>query len=97
MSEFSKTLRRLARKCDKSEYDLTQLTGLDGSFIHRLLSGEKNPSLATVTRLAIALVMDKELAKQHPVDVPNVLSVLVMALLSDATAKSEQSRESRGR
>jgi transcriptional regulator with XRE-family HTH domain len=88
LNEFSKTLRQLARKCGKSEYDLARLSGLDPSFVHRLMSGEKNPSLATVTRLAMALVMDKELADQYPADVPNALGILVTALLSDATAKS---------
>lgn len=95
MSEFSSTLRNLAKLCGKSEYELANLTGLDPSFIHRLMSGEKNPSSSTVMKLAIALPTCKELAKAHPVEVPNILTVLLMAQLSDASAKSLQSRESR--
>jgi len=94
LTDFSKTLTRLARLCDKSEYDLAALTGLDRAFIHRLMSGEKNPSSATVVRLAIALPTCKQLAEKHPTDVPNVLGLLLMAQLCDATAKSEQSRQS---
>lgn len=94
MREFANTLTKLARLCGKSEYELSNLTGLDPSFIHRLMSGEKNPSSATVMRLAVALPMCKELADKHPADVPNVLGLLLMAQLSDATAKSEKSRMS---
>lgn len=94
MTEFATTLRNLAKLCGKSEYELANLTGLDPSFIHRLMSGEKNPSSSTVMKLAIALPMSKELAKQHPVEVPNILTLLFMAQLADASAKSVQSRES---
>ncbi len=94
MNEFASTLRELASLCGKSEYDLADLTGLDRAFIHRLMSGEKNPSPQTVIKLAIALPMSKELARKHPVEVPHILTVLLMAQLSDASAKSVKSRGS---
>ena len=93
LTEFASTLRSLAKLCGKSEYELANLTGLDPSFIHRLMSGEKNPSSSTVMKLAIALPTCKELAKQHPVEVPNILTLLVMAQLADASARSIQPRE----
>jgi transcriptional regulator with XRE-family HTH domain len=94
VNEFSSTLRELASLCGKSEQDLADLTGLDRAFIHRLMSGEKNPSNQTVIRLAIALPMDEEIVKKHPRKILNILPVLMMATLSDASAKSVQSRGS---
>ncbi len=94
MNEFAITLRKLAQLCEKSEYDLAALTGLDRAFIHRLMTGEKHPSPQTVIKLAIALPMSKELARKHPVEIPHILTVLLMAQLCDASAKSVQSRVS---
>lgn len=93
VSEFATTLRNLAKKCDKSELDLVNLTGLDPSFVHRLMTGEKRPSPLTVVRLAIALPMCKELVAKDVSEVPHILSVLMAAFLSDAVAQSDQSRD----
>ncbi|MGD9712202.1 MAG: helix-turn-helix domain-containing protein [Thermomicrobiales bacterium] len=92
MHEFSKTLRRLAEKCGKSELDLAELTGLDPSFIHRLTTGEKGPSPLTIVRLSIALPMCRDLVEQDRSEIPNILSVLNSAHFRDAVAKSLQSR-----
>lgn len=94
MNEFASTLRKLAQLCGKSEYELSKQSGLDPSFVHRLMSGEKNPSSATVMKLAIALPMCKDIASRHPVEMQNLLGLLLMAQLIDASAKSIQSRES---
>jgi plasmid maintenance system antidote protein VapI len=67
MSQFAKTLKDLAKLCGKSEYRLAQLSGLDPTFVRRLFDGEKKASNLTIIRLTIALVMDPELARKHPV------------------------------
>lgn len=95
MNEFSTTLGRLSRKCGKSELDLSDLTGLDPSFIHRMMTGEKRPSPLTVIRLAIALPMCRDLVKEDRSEIPNILWVLMTAFLSDAVAKSMKSRDER--
>jgi len=92
MSEFAKTLNDLARLCGKSEYQLAQLSGLDPTFVRRLFDGEKKASNLTIIRLTIALVMDPELARRHPSQVPFILNALKDAQLSDAIAELEESR-----
>ena len=92
MSEFAQTLKGLARLCGKSEYQLAQLSGLDPTFVRRLFDGEKNASNLTMIRLAIALVMDPELARKHPDRVPFILNALTDAQLSDAIAEFPESR-----
>lgn len=92
MSEFAKTLKNLARLCGKSEYQLAQLSGLDPTFVRRLFDGEKRASNLTIIRLTIALVMDPELARRHPTQVPFILNALKDAQLSDAIAEFDESR-----
>jgi hypothetical protein len=87
MSEFAQTLSDLARLCGKSEYQIAQLSGLDPSFVRRLFDGEKRASDLTIIRLTIALVMDPELARKHPTQVPFILNALKDAQLSDAIAE----------
>ena len=56
-SEFSRRLLALRTKSGKSRYKIAQYSGLDGSYVHRLESGEKrNPSRDTVMKLGFALV-----------------------------------------
>jgi hypothetical protein len=87
MSEFGQTLKDLARLCGKSEYQLAQLCGLDPTFVRRLVDGEKHASNLTIIRLTIGLVMDPELAKRYPAQVPFILNALKNAQLSDAIAE----------
>jgi hypothetical protein len=53
MSEFAQTLKDLAKLCGKSEYQLAQYTGLDPSFVRRMVDGEKRASDLTIIRLTI--------------------------------------------
>ena len=92
MSAFAKTLNDLAKLCGKSEYQIAQYSGLDPSFVRRLFDGEKRASDLTIIRISIALVMDPELARQHPSQVPTILNLLKNAQLSDAIAELPESR-----
>ena len=92
MSEFAQTLTDLAKLCGKSEYELAQLSGLDPTFVRRLVDGEKRASNLTIIRLAIGLVMDSELAAKYPAQVPFILNALKTAQLSDAIATLGESR-----
>jgi hypothetical protein len=86
MSVFAKTLKDLAKVCGKSEYQLAEYSGLDPTFVRRLVDGEKRASNLTIIRLAIALVMCPELARKYPAQVPFILNALKDAQLSDAIA-----------
>ena len=92
MSEFAKTLSDLATLCGKSQYQVAQLSDLDPTFVRRLFDGEKRASNLTIVRLTIALVMDPELAREHPTQVPFILNALKDAQLSDAIAELDASR-----
>ncbi len=92
MSDFAKTLKHLAELCGKSEYQLAQYSGLDPIFVRRLSDGEKRASNLTFIRLILALVMDPELARPFPAQVPFVLQTLKSAQLSDAIAELPESR-----
>jgi hypothetical protein len=92
MSEFAQTLKDLAKLCGKSEYELAQLSGLDPTFVRRLVDGEKRASNLTIIRLTIGLVMDPELIRKYPARVPFILNALKTAQLSDAIATLEESR-----
>ena len=92
MSDFAKTLRDLAKLCGKSEYQIAQLSGLDPTFVRRLFDGDKRASNQTIIRLTIALVMDVELARKYPTQVPFILNALKDAQLSDAIAELPESR-----
>jgi hypothetical protein len=92
MSEFSNTLTALAKLCGKSEYQLAQFSGLDPSFVRRLFDGEKEASNRTIIRLTMGLVMDPELARRYPAQVPFILNALKDAQLSDAVATLGESR-----
>ena len=92
MSDFAQTLKDLARLCGKIEYQLAQYSGLDPTFVRRLFDGEKRASDLTIIRLTIALVMDAELARKHPAQVPFILNALKDAQLSDAIAGLDESQ-----
>ena len=53
---FGDMLYNLRTRAGKSRYRLSQLTGLDQSFLSRLEKGGKNPSRNTVKMLGLALV-----------------------------------------
>jgi hypothetical protein len=93
MSDFAKTLIDLAKLCGKSEYQLAKYSGLDPTFVRRLFDGEKRASNLTIIRLTIALVMDAELARKYPAQVPFILNALKDAQLSDAIAELSESRD----
>jgi hypothetical protein len=93
MNDFAQTLNDLARLCGKSEYQLAQYSGLDPSFVRRLFDGERRASNLTIIRLTMALVMDPELARKHPAQVPFILNALKDAQISDAIAELDESRE----
>jgi hypothetical protein len=82
MSECAQTLSDLARLCGKSEYQIAQLSGLDPSFVRRLFDGGKRAS-----DLTIVLVIDLELARKYPAQVPFILNAVKDAQLSEAIAK----------
>lgn len=87
MTEFAKTLRRLAQLAGKSEYQLAAISGLDAAYVRRLMTGEKrNPSPATVLKLAFALVASPELVRRQPLllDAP---TSLMGAMLQDAATR----------
>jgi hypothetical protein len=86
MSEFAKTLKDFADVCGKSEYQVAQLSGLDPTFVRRLVDGEKRASNLTIERWTIALVMDQRLDHAHPARVPFILNALENAQISDAIA-----------
>ena len=92
MNDFAQTLRDLAKLCGKSEYQLAQYSGLDPTFVRRLFDGEKRASNLSIIRLTIALVMDADLARKYPAQVPFILNALKDAQLSDAIAESPESR-----
>ncbi len=92
MSEFAQALNDLAKLCGKSVYQLAQYSGLDPTFVRRLFDGEKRASNLTIIRLTIALVMDPDLARKYPAQVPFILNALKDAQLSDAIAESTESR-----
>lgn len=89
MNDFSRTLRKLAEQCGKSEYQVAAYSGLDPSFVRRLFDGEKRASNLTIIRLALALVMDAELIELEPAMAPYILNMLKNAQLSDAIAELE--------
>lgn len=92
MSDFAHALNDLAKLCGKSEYQLAQFSGLDPTFVRRLFDGEKRASNLTIIRLTIALVMDPDLARRYPAQVPFILNALKDAQLSDAIAEFDESR-----
>ncbi len=92
MSDFARTLTDLATLCGKSEYQIAQHSGLDPTCVRRLFDGEKRASNLTIVRLALALVMDPDLARKHPAQVPFILNALKDAQLSDAIAELTESR-----
>ena len=92
MSDFSKTLTDLAKLCGKSEYQLAKHSGLDPTFVRRLIDSEKRASNLTIIRLTIGLVMDPRLAEAYPARVPFILNALKDAQLSDAIAVFDESR-----
>ena len=49
---FRKQLLRLMERCQLSAYGLARITEYDGTFIKRLVVGERNPSRRTVLRIA---------------------------------------------
>ena len=68
-TEFSRTLKRLRSKSEKSRYKLAQYSGLDEAYVLRLESGERqNPSRDTVMKLGLALVSDSDTVSIHDVN-----------------------------
>ena len=68
-TEFSRTLKRLRSKSEKSRYKLAQYSGLDEAYVLRLESGERqNPSRDTVMKLGLALVADSDTVSIHDVN-----------------------------
>src|SRR5689334_4166884 len=57
-SSLAEDLRRLARDAGASERALAAATGLQRSYVHRVLAGEASPSTATYCRLAAVLGAD---------------------------------------
>jgi len=60
--------------------------------VGRVFDGEKRASNQTIIRLTIALVVDPELARKYPIQVPFILNALEDAQLSDAIAELPESR-----
>jgi transcriptional regulator with XRE-family HTH domain len=53
--QFGKRLRALREAGDRSQADLAARAGLSRVFVNQLEAGTRDPSLSTLTRLAIAL------------------------------------------
>ena len=86
MSEFTRTLRELARLAGKSEYAIAQQGNLDPAYVRALMDGVKgHPSPATIIQLAQGLTFCPELFKQHP-ELTHVTARLFQAMLADAAA-----------
>ena len=88
MTHFASTLKRLASERKMSVQYLADFTSLDPSYIRRLMTGEKTPSMLTLIKLAIALCSCPERFQQDKVGEPQTLFELLLALLSDGAASS---------
>ena len=53
--EITINLKKLMEKCQLSAYALAQISMSDGSYIHRVLKGERNPSREWVFKISVAL------------------------------------------
>lgn len=58
MDSFSEILKRLRGKADLSQYALAKATGLSKQTLSQLEMGNREPSWATVQKLARALGVD---------------------------------------
>lgn len=81
---FANTLRLLAQRRGLSVHYLAEFTGLDPSFVRRLMTGEKHPGDETVLLLALALVSCPERYRKEKEGMVNTLSTLWTALMEDA-------------
>lgn len=107
MSYFSLTLSDYISKRDRSFHTLAKYSGLDASFVFRLTTGEKNPSLVTIVRLTDAFFAteedwvlsqldDRDLCVDR--DDPEYIRLwyrLVQAATKDAVAKQDKSRRAK--
>lgn len=73
ISEFTRTLKDLAKLRGKIEYQSAQYSGVDPTFVRLLCDGEKQASNRTVIRLTITLVMDPDLARKYPALEPYIV------------------------
>ena len=55
LGKFRRHLKKLMEKCQLSGYGLAQISGSDGSYVNRVLKGERNPSRQWVFKIAVAL------------------------------------------
>ena len=53
--KFRRHLKKLMDKCQLSGYALAQISGVDGSYINRVLKGERNLGRNMVFKVAVAL------------------------------------------
>ncbi len=51
-SRYRKELQKLLKRCQLSAYALGRITGLDPTFIKKLVVGDRNPSRKTVLLIA---------------------------------------------
>ena len=90
MTDFQTVLQRLIATSGKSVTQIAQLSGVDRSYIARLLSGEKdNPSPEVVARIWMGICMDAEVAKRDPTFVHGLAELLLAVGLSRLAASSK--------
>ncbi len=88
MTQFAKKLREKASQRGMSVQYLSDFTGLDPSYIRRLMTGEKTPSRLTIIKLSLALCSCPERWRQDKVGESQTFDVLILAFMSDAAASS---------
>jgi transcriptional regulator with XRE-family HTH domain len=69
-SAFAEQLQRLRKAAGISQYALAQRSGLSKQALSRLEKGEREPSWATVQRLATALGVDCTAFSDHGLTLP---------------------------
>lgn len=63
-TDFPRLLKSWRERYGLSQFQLSELIGVDHSYCSRLESGTRHPSRATVERLAEALALDDDAADQ---------------------------------
>ena len=66
--ELGQRLRMLRKRCGKSIYELSKISGLDPGFIGRIEQGARGASRETVLRLGLALVHASNAITLHDID-----------------------------
>jgi transcriptional regulator with XRE-family HTH domain len=74
MFQLGKTIKRLRTEVGFSQRDLAEAADLTPSFLSLIEKGDREPSLATIRKIADALKIPAEIIIWDAVDVPKHLS-----------------------